>query len=435
MAAIALTGAFCSCSSDDDMSENKGNALIQNVEAFGTHSSTVDVSIGSKKGFVTRGCDTNSNMWGGIPDYPTEAERAGVMAYIGSQVNPESVAWPGWTFYFVQHVDGAHHKYEYKDWNGAWHRDIDGTASMEHMQILENSGNWQHVNNFNAGKGNNEASHNCSLMTDGFKDAKTLNEYSSSTIKAWCLFKWNGNYYLGFDFDAKKGDGEIPGDGIYDDWVVKIIPCSGEKKPIDPTDDPKDNPKDDPTDDPITGIVPEVEVDIHHQAHKDWNEIKTSIHLRDTANVRVFIPVEKELQAMPDDFDIRTGEDYTYIEKEVKEVVVVKYTIASKEFEIEVQVNHKADGIEILVGGANCAEALRYARGIYNDGITFEIHSYLIPTLSPATIWEDILKKVEIPETSLAKWPGSGSCITHTYGQMHSAYYENELIPFVKDPE
>lgn len=435
-AAIAALG-LASCSSDD-VTMGREDVLNENIQSFGTRSSSVDVTIGGKKGFITRGCDVNGNMWSYLPEYPTSDEIAGVMAYIAS--NPGGVDWPGYTFYYIQHVDGAHHMYSYTDWNGAFHGDIDGTKSLEHFEVLENSGNWQHVYNFNRGLCDNSATHNSALMTDGFNGAKTLDEYGSSNVNNWRLFYWEGNYYLGFDFSMKKGDGEVPADGIYDDWVVKIVPGAGET-PVtppgvdpdpdpDPTPDPGVDP--DPTPDPVG---PEVEVDIHHQDHKDWNEIKTSIHLRDTVNVRVFIPVDKEYQAVPDDFDIRAGVDYTYIEQEVTEVVKVKYTVASKEFEVDVQVNHKADGIEILLAGADCAEALRYARGVYDDGLTFEIHSYLYASLTPETVWDDILKKVEIPETSLSRWPGNGSCVTHTYGQIHSAFYEDQLIPFVKDPE
>lgn len=423
---------FSSCSSEGDFAQTKQDILTDNVASFGKRSSAIDVTIGSKKGFVSRGVDLNGNQWLYMPEYPTNVDE--VMTYIGSKTNPTSEQWPGWTFYYVQHVGGAHHMYSYTDWNGAMHDNIDGTASMEHLQILENNGNWIHVGNFNAGKCDNAATHNSVLMTDGFQDAKTLNEYSSSTISKWCLFKYNGEYYIGFDFDAKKGDGEIPGDGIYDDWVMKIIPGAGEK-PIDDDDNDGGNDDDGNDDGGYSSKVPEVEVDVHHQAHKDWNEIKTSIHLRDTVDVRVFIPVDKEYQAVPDDFDIRVGQDYTYLEQNTQELVKVKYTIASKEFEVEVQVNHRPDGIEILLAGADCAEALRYARGIYDDGLTFEVHSYLYPNLEPAIIWNDILKNVQVPETSLSRWPSGGSCVTHTYGQVHSSYFEDQLIPFTKDPE
>ena len=133
------------------------------------------------------------------------------------------------------------------------------------------------------------------------------------------------------DFFAKKGDGEVPADGIYDDWVLKIIP----ETPVAPGDGNdgngegddntggNDNTEDDGNDNtggndggedngdedeyerfPTEG---EIEVDIHQQEHKDWNEIKTSVHLRDTVNVRILIPIPSEFVAIPDDFDIRSG--------------------------------------------------------------------------------------------------------------------------------
>lgn len=436
LGSLAALLTFSSCSSDDD---NMGftpqdDIFMQNLNRFGTKSSSVNVNIGSMTGFgLTRSANVEGNRWEYIPEYPTATETDGVMAYIAT--SPEGVNWPGYTYYYIQHVGGAHNKYSYKDFNGAWHRDIDGTASQETLAIKENSGTWVHVNNFNGGKCNNAATHNCVLMNDGFCDARTLNEYSSSLIGNWRLFYWEGNYYLGFDFSMKKGDGKIDADGVYDDWVVKIIPGKGEK-PRKPDGKDDDDPVDpvDPDDNPGKG-VPSVEVDIHHQNHHDWNEIKTSVHLRDTVDVRVFIPVDIELQAVADDFDIRTGADYYALANGFTELIPVKYKIAGDEFTVNVQVNHQKNGIEILLEGAECAKALRHARGVYDDGITFEIHSYLNPDVTAAKIWNEILKNVQVPETSLTRWPGNGSCVTRTYGQIHSAFYEEEMIRFNKEPQ
>lgn len=446
LGAFAALAAFSSCSSEEEnLKPANDNIYVQNINRFGTKSSSVKINVGSVQGFnLTRGVDVNGNMWSFMPEYPTSEEVAGVMAYISGQTNPTSVALPGYTYYYVQHVGGAHKQYGYADMNGAWHGNIDGTSSMEHLQIKENSGTWQHVYNFNGGKCDNGATHNSVLMTDGFQGAKTMNEYAASTISGWCLFYWNGNYYLGFDFSQKKGDGEIPGDGVYDDWVMKIIPGKGETPvspqlpgvdPEDPAgDDPTgDDPADDPDEDPYYR-VPSVEVDIHHQQHTDWNELKTSIHLRDTVDVRVFIPVPQELQAIADDFDIRTGEDYTYLEGGFSEVIPVTYLLGGEEFSVNVQVNHKADGIEMLIEGAECAQALKHARGIYDDGITFEIHSYINPDVTPEYIWNNVLKNVQVPGTSLSRWPGDNDCVTITYGQIHAALFEDEEIKFDKHP-
>ena len=170
-----------------------------------------------------------------------------------------------------------------------------------------------------------------------------------------------------------------------------------------------------------------MEFDIHQQVHNDWNEIKTSIHLRDSVNVRVLIPIPVEYIAVPDDFDIRSGADYTYI----TEREVVNYTVAGQSFQTEVVINHTKAGIEILIEGTQCKDALKVARAVYSDGLTFEIHSYVYTVADDAMLWE-WLKRTECPQTSFSKWPVSGDCCTHTFGQVTSAYYETESITFDK---
>ena len=173
-------------------------------------------------------------------------------------------------------------------------------------------------------------------------------------------------------------------------------------------------------------IVPgkgEVEFDIHQQEHNEWNEIKTTIHLKDSVNVRVLIPISCEYIAVPDDFDIRAGLDYTAI----TERKIVEFTVAGQQFEVEVLINHIKEGIEILIEGTQCKEALKVARAVYDDGLTFEIHSYVYNVVDDETIWS-WLKTTECPQTSYTRWPQGGDCCTHTYGQVSSAYYQNETV-------
>lgn len=442
---LAAGLAFSACSSDVEDTMNVADAALvkamqNNVAKYGTKSSTVSVYSGGVTlfGSSTRSANTNSNQWSFVPEYPSAQEIEEVMAYIATK--PESCNWPGYTKYIVQHLSGAHHMYSYKDFNGAWHNNIDGTSSMEMLEIKENSGNWQFVYNFNCGKGNNAATHDCTMMTDGFKDAKAMNEYSASTINQWRLFYYKGFYYLGFDFHMKKGDGKIDGDGVFDDWVVKIIPYEEPSKDPDddpndnpgddpdddpndnPGDDPSDNPGDNPGDDPSDDPKGNVEIDVHHQKHNGWNAIKTSIHLRDTMDVRAFIPIPEEYQAVADDFDIRTGIEYGKLG--YSEVCVATYEIAGKQFQVDVKVNHTKSGIEILIAGADCAEALKQARAHYQDGITFEIFSYVIPETDNALIWSWVQNSNCY--TSTKRWPADNTWETWTYGQFTSAFYTNE---------
>lgn len=419
----ALSLGMVSCSSEDI--ESTGNILTENAQKYGTHSSEVNFYFGGNKIVGSRACDVNGNMWGAeMPEYPTEEEKAGILEYVRNN-SGASVEWPGYTCYYVQHVISAHNKYSYKDWNGAEHNDIDGSTHLNELQIKENNGNYTHVNNFNEGKCENAVTHNSALMTEGFQGARTHESYGGANIDNWRLFYWNGNYYLGIDYMMVNGSGKIDANGIYDDWIMKIIPGKGETPVVPSTPEP--NPA--PTPEPIVREG-EVEFDIHQQEHKDWNEIKTSIHVRDTAAVHVFLPIPIESQAVSDDFDIRTGDAYKYVEN-----FEAKFEFAGKEFTFPVEINHTATGIDILIDctTAEAKEALKLARGVFDDGITFEIHSYVNPDVATEQIW-NWLKTVKLPSTKTSQWPQDGDISTHVRGQISSAYHMDEMIHFDERP-
>lgn len=418
-----LSLGMVSCSSDDI--ETTGNILTENAQKYGTHSSEVNFYFGGNKIVGSRACDVNGNMWGAeMPEYPTEEEKAGILEYVRNN-SGASVEWPGYTCYYVQHVISAHNKYSYKDWNGAEHNDIDGSTHLNELQIKENNGNYTHVNNFNEGKCKNAVTHNSALMTEGFQGARTHESYGGANVDNWRLFYWNGNYYLGIDYMMVNGSGKIDANAIYDDWIMKIIPGKGETPVVPSTPEP--NPT--PTPEPVVREG-EVEFDIHQQEHKDWNEIKTSIHVRDTAAVRVFLPIPIESQAVSDDFDIRTGDAYKYVEN-----FEAKFEFAGKEFSFPVKINHTATGIDILIDctTAEAKEALKLARGVFDDGITFEIHSYVNPDVATEQIW-NWLKTVKLPSTKTSQWPQDGDISTHVRGQVSSAYHMDEMIHFDERP-
>lgn len=419
----ALSLGMVSCSSEDI--ETTGNILTQNAQKYGTHSSEVNLYFGGNKIVGTRACDVSGNLWGAeMPEYPTDEEKAGILDYVRN--NPgASVEWPGYTCFYVQHVISAHNKYSYKDWNNALHDNIDGSTHLNELQIKENNGNYTHVNNFNEGKCDNAVTHNSALMTEGFQGARTHESYGGANVDNWRLFYWNGNYYLGIDYMMVNGSGKIDANGIYDDWIMKIIPGKGETPVVPSNPDSNPTPKPEPT-----VREGEVEFDIHQQEHKDWNEIKTSIHVRDTAAVHVFLPIPIESQAVSDDFDIRTGNVYQYVEN-----IEAKFEFAGKEFSFPVEINHTATGIDILIDctTADAKEALKLARGVFDDGITFEIHSYVNPDVATEQIW-NWLKTVKLPSTKTSQWPQDGDISTHVRGQVSSAYHMDEMIHFDERP-
>ena len=118
----------------------------------------------------------------------------------------------------------------------------------------------------------------------------------------------------------------------------------------------------------------EVEVDIHHQSHQDWNEIKTSIHVRDTVDVKVTIPLEQDYAIEQDDFAVRVYTEY--------------YKVGDTEYPVNVTVAHNADNITYTVSGVT-AEMLKALRSKYDDGITIEIHSYF-KSLTDDQLWSRI---------------------------------------------
>lgn len=114
-----------------------------------------------------------------------------------------------------------------------------------------------------------------------------------------------------------------------------------------------------------------VEVNIHEQLHKDWDEIKTSIHIRDLVDeVKVEIPIGQENMVPSDDFAIRT---YDY---ELNKVYIKgsEYELAGSK-PIKVQVEHNSDKIVITVSDIN-HDYIKKLIEAYGDGITVEVHSY-----------------------------------------------------------
>lgn len=117
----------------------------------------------------------------------------------------------------------------------------------------------------------------------------------------------------------------------------------------------------------IKPIDPTLLVDIHQQKHSSWGEIKTSLHIKEAKDVKVFLPV---------------GIDYTV--EGVESAALVRYF--EKYFEVQdydatiganvkLTVERQPAGITINVTGVT-KELLKALERRYNDGLTIEIHSY-----------------------------------------------------------
>lgn len=132
-----------------------------------------------------------------------------------------------------------------------------------------------------------------------------------------------------------------------------------------------------------------VEVDIHQQAHQDWSEIKTSVHVRDEVvkSVVIEIPIGKENVAEQDDFAIRTW-DLT---------LDAKVWINGTEYSLDttnpakVTIEHQANKVVYTIDCSNAAEYIKALRKEYGDGLTVEIHTYG-KGLTNEQVWEKIKK-------------------------------------------
>ena len=117
-------------------------------------------------------------------------------------------------------------------------------------------------------------------------------------------------------------------------------------------------------------LLNEVEIDIHQQIHQDWNEIKTSIHVRaDVESIKINIPLNQADVIEKDDFAVRAF-DFNY-----------------KEYNVTHTVTHDANGITIEISNIP-AELIQELKQNFHDGLTIEIHSYC----TTEDIWEQLSK-------------------------------------------
>lgn len=118
----------------------------------------------------------------------------------------------------------------------------------------------------------------------------------------------------------------------------------------------------------FANVPNDVEIDIHQQIHQDWNEIKTSIHIRtDCESVKINIPLAYEDIIEQDDFAIRV------------------YDFYYKEYEVTPTITHDANGITIEINNIP-ATLIQELKDNYGDGLTVEIHSYC----TREDIWEQL---------------------------------------------
>ena len=113
----------------------------------------------------------------------------------------------------------------------------------------------------------------------------------------------------------------------------------------------------------IKPVDPTLFVDIHQQKHSSWGEIKTSLHIKEAKDVKVFLPVGMIYSV--------EGADPAALARYFE----VQDYDAAIGANVQRTIERQAAGITISVTGIT-KELLKALERRYNDGLTIEIHSY-----------------------------------------------------------
>lgn len=223
---------------------------MQYEQAFTQTFGTIDKNQtwGFKQSSKTRASYPNGNMWTSegykVPGDITESERDSVLEVFSQKGKESYEALVDWNCFFVQqvykgdsiykdgygqNVCGANHM----DWLCAYdptgHKEIVYGLPEYNWQPHEITSHDDHVYNFNNSYSNDYGGRmlmiNSSTQRFGFK---------SSTDNGHIFYNFrmeeiNGNYYVGFDFEAsgQNPNEQVARDYVYDDWIIKIVPGKG----------------------------------------------------------------------------------------------------------------------------------------------------------------------------------------------------------------
>lgn len=471
--AFVLTATIASCSSSDDLNNitppNEGvtsiaandlsdiniyanNSLLSSsLQKMETVQHFVYAKVQDKEGVTgdqlelqLKGIDPlYYSSWANRPqktdrgEYVSTDEYNYVMKYL--QEHPNS----GFTnadidTYYIQYVGGGNHKYDAgKDQNNTQQYVWNGSNQMDYIQF-----GTTHINDYNANYGPRAFVNGLPLKsnTPSYHDSwGTVNNQKYNHYQYYYI-TYNGqkNLYLGFDYTTEKSSGEkVEGDGVYDDYVIKIVPASADNSKPDvtpdpePTPDPTPTPDPDPTPtptpdtDPTVAVKPNVEIDLsvkHDNDNYARNETKLSIHVRDTVDVEVFIPVEKQYYCEKDDMYIveRHKEGYWVYNGDKENTETFFMNIAGDE--ITLTITYEENGIRVKTKGIN-KNSLIYCRDKFDDGITFEVSNYFTGFNNA----NELLAKLKAGKPTAKFYDVKGNLIPNYQYYDSKALFDNEM--------
>ena len=246
-----------------------------------------------------------------------------------------------------------------------------------------------------------------------YNDANTIC-YTKSSLNQPTRYKENGNYNTDNSYETNRAGSFVIDGKTYigmEDWTdfdyqdivlytdakldVVTDPTAENIKPtpdVTPTPTPDVTPTPTPDPDPTPTPTPtpdegddedeaikgkgSVEVNFSIDEKDDYAEQGTishlSVHVRDTTDFKIVIPVPAEVLCEQDDMMLVQKHEegkYTYNERNDQMSITVNGQT------VKINVKYTADGMTITSEGIN-AELLKYLRTTYGDGLTFEIRNY-----------------------------------------------------------
>jgi hypothetical protein len=259
---VVMMGVLSSCVKDaasgpvdyqKAKEEAYNNAFVQ---AFG------NIAPNQTWGFSNgmRSAAPNANQWEGqdyvIPADITEEELAAVLEVFNQKGEQSYESLVEMDEFFVQQVykgvatylDGNGNNTgvasDKMNWLCAFDPKGIDWAEYEGQSVKVITGHDDHINNFNAGTcGTSATSEKSGKAIKGMQlmvDSSTKRFGFSSSLDNGHVFynfrmeEINGNYYVGFDFEAagQNKSEQVARDYIYNDWIVKIVPGKGQSRKV-----------------------------------------------------------------------------------------------------------------------------------------------------------------------------------------------------------
>lgn len=230
---LLLMGAamFSSCGNDhEDLYDPNAVALMKANEyskAFIAKFGNIDPNHtwGFGDALGARYANTNSNEWEKtlvVPSDITDDEKEAVLEVFNKKLDPTQNEVVNWSDFFVLHVCDGNNSYTTEpDQNG---KTQTITPKLDQLSTAYSDGNNiidDHVNNFNHTFGSKMYMYNSGTLRFGYCNGQD----GGKQYYDYVIRKIDGSYYVGFDYSCNDPNTKVVGDGIFNDWIVKIVPA------------------------------------------------------------------------------------------------------------------------------------------------------------------------------------------------------------------